>query len=204
MLDNAFTKAYHKDRHESTGGEALEVEDRYGEALADLLDGVHWPWRDGGRIVHAAGSFGKGAGHGRDAAVFSGAAVRENSVFQDFTFSGVALTDRQRADEPDGGRAAVLRRKKCAHRCCGGIFGVTLMLWICIQFYMFPLNFMSTSYLPIRLRHRRRRAMPRGYSSRQEAVLRRIPADYPNAGKRIATRLVVYFSRHGLREAAGV
>ena len=28
----------------------------------------------------------------------------------------------------------------------GGIFGVTLMLWICIQFYMFPLNFMSTIY----------------------------------------------------------
>ena len=28
----------------------------------------------------------------------------------------------------------------------GGVFGVTLMLWICIQFYMFPLNFMSTTY----------------------------------------------------------
>lgn len=23
---------------------------------------------------------------------------------------------------------------------------MTLMLWICIQFYMFPLNFMSTSF----------------------------------------------------------
>ena len=28
----------------------------------------------------------------------------------------------------------------------GGVFGITLMLWICIQFYMFPLNFMSTAY----------------------------------------------------------
>ena len=28
----------------------------------------------------------------------------------------------------------------------GGVFGVTLMLWICIQFYIFPLNFMSTLY----------------------------------------------------------
>jgi hypothetical protein len=28
----------------------------------------------------------------------------------------------------------------------GGIFGITLMLWIGIQFYMFPLNFMSTAY----------------------------------------------------------
>ena len=28
----------------------------------------------------------------------------------------------------------------------GRIFGVTLMLWICIQFYMFPLNVMSAAY----------------------------------------------------------
>ena len=31
----------------------------------------------------------------------------------------------------------------------GGIFGGTLMLWICIQFYMFPLNFMSTAFFVI-------------------------------------------------------
>ena len=37
-------------------------------------------------------------------------------------------------------------RKKKAGVILGGIFGVTLMLWICIQFYMFPLNFMSTFY----------------------------------------------------------
>ena len=29
----------------------------------------------------------------------------------------------------------------------GGLFGVTLMLWICIQFYIFPPNFMSTIFL---------------------------------------------------------
>ena len=28
----------------------------------------------------------------------------------------------------------------------GGVFEETLMMWICIQFYMFPLNFMSTIY----------------------------------------------------------
>ena len=27
----------------------------------------------------------------------------------------------------------------------GAVGGVTLMLWICIQFYIFPPNFMSTS-----------------------------------------------------------
>ena len=26
------------------------------------------------------------------------------------------------------------------------MFSVTLMLWICIQFYIFPLNFVSTIY----------------------------------------------------------
>ena len=41
------------------------------------------------------------------------------SLYQNFTFPGVVL---------------------------GGIFGVTLMLWICIQFYIFPRNFMSTAY----------------------------------------------------------
>ena len=51
-------------------------------------------------------------------------------VFQDFTFSGWAL----------------LLARKPAGTVLGGIFGVTLMLWICIQFYMFPLNFMSTIY----------------------------------------------------------
>ena len=28
----------------------------------------------------------------------------------------------------------------------GTVFGVTLMLWICIQFYMFPFNALSTAY----------------------------------------------------------
>ena len=37
-------------------------------------------------------------------------------------------------------------RYENARRVLGGLFGVTLMLWICIQFYMFPLNFMSTIF----------------------------------------------------------
>ena len=42
--------------------------------------------------------------------------------------------------------AVLLLRKKELGVLLGGIFGVTLMLWICIQFYMFPLNFMSTAF----------------------------------------------------------
>ena len=42
--------------------------------------------------------------------------------------------------------AALLIKRKPLGVILGGVFGVTLMLWICIQFYMFPLNFMSTAY----------------------------------------------------------
>ena len=42
--------------------------------------------------------------------------------------------------------AVLLLKNRRAGAILGGIFGVTLMLWICIQFYIFPLNFMSTAY----------------------------------------------------------
>lgn len=40
--------------------------------------------------------------------------------------------------------AGLLLAKKTAGTVLSGVFGVTLMLWICIQFYIFPPNFMST------------------------------------------------------------
>ena len=43
-------------------------------------------------------------------------------------------------------RDELLFKKKKLGVILGGIFGITLMLWICIQFYMFRLNFMSTAY----------------------------------------------------------
>lgn len=63
-------------------------------------------------------------------------------LFRDLFFSGIALlivnglTNLTAAAvcQEIGGVAA------------GSIFGVTLMLWICIQFYMFPPNFMSAAY----------------------------------------------------------
>ena len=65
-------------------------------------------------------------------------------LFQDYIFSGISLLI---VNGISNLIAAVflLRRKKTGF-ILGGIFGVTLMLWICIQFYMFPLNFMSTIY----------------------------------------------------------
>ena len=65
-------------------------------------------------------------------------------LFRNFTFSGIALLLVNGLTNLTA--AAFLLAKKKQGVILGGIFGVTLMLWICIQFYMFPLNFMSTSF----------------------------------------------------------
>lgn len=65
-------------------------------------------------------------------------------LFQDFVFSGMALLIVNGLTNLTA--AVLLLRKKPLGVTLGGVFGVTLMLWICIQFYIFPLNFMSTAY----------------------------------------------------------
>ena len=65
-------------------------------------------------------------------------------LFRDFLFSGFALLIVNGLTNLTA--AVLLFRKKKIGVILGGIFGVTLMLWICIQFYMFPLNFMSSIY----------------------------------------------------------
>ncbi len=113
-------------------------------------------------------------------------------LFQDFTFSGIALLVVNGLTNLTA--ATLLMRKKHAGVVLGGVFGITLMLWICIQFYMFPLNFMSTIYFIFGLCQ-----AATGYAaavfSRQEAFSVD-PADYPNVGTNLR-RLVVYFSRMG-------
>ena len=113
-------------------------------------------------------------------------------LFQDFTFSGIALLIVNGL--PNLTAAALLLAKKHLGAVLSGVFGVTLMLWICIQFYMFPPNFMSTAYFFFGLTQ----ALT-GYAAwvfeKQEAfcVDR---ADYPNIGTN-PDRLVVFFSRMG-------
>ena len=65
-------------------------------------------------------------------------------LFRDFLFSGFALLIVNGLTNLTA--AVLLLRKKPLGVLLGGIFGITLMLWIGIQFYMFPLNFMSTAY----------------------------------------------------------
>lgn len=59
-------------------------------------------------------------------------------LFQNLLFSGFALLIVNGLSNLTAAALLFARRKIGA--VLGGIFGVTLMLWICIQFYMFPPN----------------------------------------------------------------
>lgn len=113
-------------------------------------------------------------------------------LFRNLTFSGFALLIVNGLTNLTA--AALLFAKKKAGVVLGGLFGVTLMLWICIQLYMFPLNFMSTAYFFFGLCQ----ALT-GYAAwvfaKQEAFSVEL-SDYPHIGTH-PERLVIYFSRMG-------
>ena len=113
-------------------------------------------------------------------------------LFQDLFFSGIALLLVNGITNLTA--AALLFRKKPAGAMLGGVFGITLMLWILIQFYMFPLNFMSTLYFIFGFCQ-----AATGYAAwvfqRQEAFQARPLPPLPLVEH--PGRLVVYFSRMG-------
>ena len=113
-------------------------------------------------------------------------------LFRDLTFSGIALLIVNGITNLTA--AGLLFANKKNGVILGGIFGITLMLWICIQFYMFPPNFMSTIYFIFGLCQ-----AATGYAAlifmKQEDFKADI-ADYPDIGKN-PSRLVVFFSRMG-------
>ena len=113
-------------------------------------------------------------------------------VFQDFTFSGWALLIVNGLTNLTA--AGLLLARKRAGAVLGGVFGVTLMLWICIQFYMFPPNFMSTIYFFFGLAQ-----AATGWAAwvfwQQESFQVDI-TQYPHIGAN-PDRLVVFFSRMG-------
>lgn len=119
--------------------------------------------------------------------------------FTDYIFPGVALFLVNGA--PNIIAAVLLLAKKKSGVVCGGIFGVTLMLWICIQFYTFPANIMSTTFFIIGFLQ-----AATGYAAlvflKQEQFTVN-PEDYPNIGKN-ADRAVVYFSRMGYVKKAAM
>lgn len=162
-----------------------------GTTDSDFLDAFYRAGSRGRSAYDAAGPIRQSDGDGCDASVFSGIA------FCGCIVSGLNLfrhraADCKRIDQPAA--AVLLLLRKRSGILLGGIFGVTLMLWICIQFYMFPLNFMSTVYFLFGLAQ-----AVTGYAAyvfeRQETFrVRR--EDYPNIGTD-PRRLVVFFSRMG-------
>ena len=113
-------------------------------------------------------------------------------LFQDLRFSGIALLIVNGLTNLTA--ASLLLSGKRAGTLLGGIFGVTLMLWICIQFYIFPLNFMSSIYFIFGACQ-----AATGYAAwifgKQEAFSVDIRS-YPHIGTD-PKRLVVFFSRMG-------
>lgn len=113
-------------------------------------------------------------------------------VFQDLTFSGWALLIVNGLTNLTA--AGLLLAKRKSGVMLGGAFGVTLMLWICIQFYMFPINFMSTIYFAFGFVQ-----AATGYAvwafQKQEAFSVKVE-DYRNISAD-KSKLVVYFSRMG-------
>lgn len=71
---------------------------------------------------------------------------------------------------------------------------MTLMLWICIQFYMFPPNLLSTAYFIFGLCQAATRYV--AWVFQKQAAFSENEADYPNVGTH-PEKLVAYFSRMG-------
>ena len=120
-------------------------------------------------------------------------------LFKDFLFSGFALICVNGITNVTA--AYLLIKKKKSGIIAGGIFGITLMLWICIQFYMFPLNFMSTIYFIFGFCQAVTGYAARIFRRQEEFLVK--PSDYPNIGKN-HKRLVVFFSRRGYVKKAGI
>ena len=120
-------------------------------------------------------------------------------LFRNLLFSGIALLIVNGLTNLAA--AALIILNKRAGLVLGGVFGVTLMLWICIQFYMFPLNFMSTIYFIFGFCQAVTGYAARIFRRQEEFLVK--PSDYPNIGKN-HKRLVVFFSRMGYGKKAGI
>lgn len=113
-------------------------------------------------------------------------------LFQDFVFSGIALLIVNGLTNLTA--AALLFAKKKSGIYLGTTFGVTLMLWICIQFYMFPANFMSTIYFDFGILQALTGCICLVFYKQTQFVF--TPENYRNIGTN-PKELVVFFSRMG-------
>lgn len=113
-------------------------------------------------------------------------------LFQNFVFSGISLLIVNGLTNLTA--AVLLLRRKHAGVVLGGFFGITLMLWICIQFWLLPTNVMSTLYFFFGLAQALTGYAAWVFEQQETFAVRR--EDDPQIGTN-PKRLVVYFSRMG-------
>lgn len=115
-----------------------------------------------------------------------------DKLFQNLVFSGIMLLLVNGATNFVA--AGLLFAKKKAGIILGMTFGITLMLWITIQFVIFPFNFMSTAFFIVGLLQ-----FATGYACFVRFSQSQFSFDeknYKNIGQD-KTKIVVFFSRQG-------
>lgn len=117
-------------------------------------------------------------------------------LYQDYVFPGIALLIVNGATNLCA--AVLLQRRKRAGVYLGCAFGVTLMLWITIQFVIFPMNILSTMYFLFGALQ---------FACGVQAIIAWKQSEFtfdPSRYTRIGTdmrQLVVYYSRLGYTRA---
>lgn len=111
-------------------------------------------------------------------------------LFQNYIFPGIALLVVNGI--PNLVAAYLLIKRKPSGIILGTVLGVTLMLWITIQFIIFPLNFMSTTYFIFGFLQFIAGLMTLIFYQQEHFHFEE--TEYQNIGKD-PTKCVVYFSR---------
>lgn len=118
-------------------------------------------------------------------------------LFQDYVFPGFSLLIVNGLSNLTA--AALLFAKKKSGIICDGIFGVTLMLWITIQFVIFPINALDVIYFTIGFLQAATGFAAYVFNEQENFSVNL--RNYPNAGND-PTKLIVYFSRLGYTKKA--
>lgn len=113
-------------------------------------------------------------------------------LFKDFLFPGIALLIVNGITNLVA--AALLFKKKKAGVVLGTIFGITLMLWITIQFIIFPANILSILYFIFGALQFLTGVITLVFYAQEQ--FKADASEYSNIGSD-KTRLVVFFSRMG-------
>ncbi len=114
-------------------------------------------------------------------------------LFSNLVFPGIALLCVNGI--PNIVASILLFQNRKSGVICGTIFGVTLMLWIIIQFIIYPFNVMSTLYFIFGFLQFVTGFICFAGFEQQKFVFE--PDNYKNIGTSEGAQLVVYFSRTG-------